>query len=319
MNRNFSDPREPYARLRRAFVYKEKPSRTPLHLARHRAQPQCPEPSRPARHLAQAGAGVLCRTDRGSRHSGCGGSSCRKAITAAPAIPSSSRQPRAAPSILSHHAYDRAGVRLWQARWQHDAKTRKGPGHVAHHGVRVAAFGVEIGVGVVFRDAPQAVLLVPPGGPPRVEHPALIREVALRAALILRRTTAPEGVPGDPPGAVGQLGGGAAAGVTFPASFTGSVSATAPAAVATTPTPSPTITTTCIVPNVIGAGGAGSSTTAASVAPIINGAGLRAVEVFTKADPTGSVPQGQLWGETPSAGSHVTCGSVVTVYFQPQS
>ena len=58
MNRNFSDPREPYARLRRAFVYKEKPSRTPLHLARHRAQPQCPEPSRPARHLAQAGAAL---------------------------------------------------------------------------------------------------------------------------------------------------------------------------------------------------------------------------------------------------------------------
>ena len=113
----------------------------------------------------------------------------------------------------------------------------------------------------------------------------------------------------------------AAAGVTFPASFTGSASATAPAAVATTPTPSPTITTTttCIVPNVIGAGGAGSNTTAASVAPIINSAGLRAVEVLTKSDPKGGVPQGQLWGETPSAGSHVTCGSVVTVYFQPQS
>ena len=59
MNRNFSDPREPYARLRRAFVYKEKPSRTPLHLARHRTQPQCPEPSRPARHLAQAGAALI--------------------------------------------------------------------------------------------------------------------------------------------------------------------------------------------------------------------------------------------------------------------
>ena len=36
MHRNFSDPREPYARLRRAFVYKEKPSHTPPHLARHR-------------------------------------------------------------------------------------------------------------------------------------------------------------------------------------------------------------------------------------------------------------------------------------------
>jgi putative two-component system hydrogenase maturation factor HypX/HoxX len=40
MARNFSDPREPYARLRRAFVYKEKPSHTPAHLARHRTDPQ---------------------------------------------------------------------------------------------------------------------------------------------------------------------------------------------------------------------------------------------------------------------------------------
>jgi putative two-component system hydrogenase maturation factor HypX/HoxX len=39
MHRNFSDPREPYARLRRAFVYKEKPVCTPPHLARHRVQP----------------------------------------------------------------------------------------------------------------------------------------------------------------------------------------------------------------------------------------------------------------------------------------
>jgi putative two-component system hydrogenase maturation factor HypX/HoxX len=73
MNRNFSDPHEPYAGLRRAFVYKEKPSHTPLHLARHRTQPQA---YRPARHLAQAG--VLRLTDRGARH----------------------------------HAHDRAGVRL---------------------------------------------------------------------------------------------------------------------------------------------------------------------------------------------------------------
>ena len=59
MNRNFSDPREPYARLRRAFVYKEKPSRTPFHLARHRTQPQGPELSRPVRHLAQAGTTLV--------------------------------------------------------------------------------------------------------------------------------------------------------------------------------------------------------------------------------------------------------------------
>jgi len=40
MSRNFTDPREPYPRLRRAFVYKEKPARTPPHLARHRTHPQ---------------------------------------------------------------------------------------------------------------------------------------------------------------------------------------------------------------------------------------------------------------------------------------
>jgi putative two-component system protein, hydrogenase maturation factor HypX/HoxX len=44
MSRNFSDPREPYADLRRAFVYKEKPSHTPPHLTRHRAHPQHSRP-----------------------------------------------------------------------------------------------------------------------------------------------------------------------------------------------------------------------------------------------------------------------------------
>jgi putative two-component system protein, hydrogenase maturation factor HypX/HoxX len=39
MRRNFSDPREPYAELRRAFVYKQKPARTPAHLSRHRTGP----------------------------------------------------------------------------------------------------------------------------------------------------------------------------------------------------------------------------------------------------------------------------------------
>ena len=50
MSRNFSGSREPYAELRRAFVYKEKPPRTPLHLARHRTGPW---PSRPGRSSAQ--------------------------------------------------------------------------------------------------------------------------------------------------------------------------------------------------------------------------------------------------------------------------
>jgi putative two-component system protein, hydrogenase maturation factor HypX/HoxX len=39
MSRNFAGPGEPYPELRRAFVYKEKPLRTPPHLARHRAHP----------------------------------------------------------------------------------------------------------------------------------------------------------------------------------------------------------------------------------------------------------------------------------------
>ena len=57
MSRNFADPREPYARLRRAFVYKEKPTHTPLHLARHRTQPQTsrrPGNSQPHSVLAAA-------------------------------------------------------------------------------------------------------------------------------------------------------------------------------------------------------------------------------------------------------------------------
>ena len=44
MNRNFTDPREPYARLRRAFVYQEKPSHTPPHLARHQTRSPFEQP-----------------------------------------------------------------------------------------------------------------------------------------------------------------------------------------------------------------------------------------------------------------------------------
>ncbi len=32
MSRNFFGPQEPYARLRRAFVYKDRPTQTPSHL-----------------------------------------------------------------------------------------------------------------------------------------------------------------------------------------------------------------------------------------------------------------------------------------------
>jgi hypothetical protein len=54
--RNFFEPGELYPELRRAFVYKEKPARTPPHLARHRtgaiAEPI--ESSRVARALGSS-------------------------------------------------------------------------------------------------------------------------------------------------------------------------------------------------------------------------------------------------------------------------
>jgi putative two-component system hydrogenase maturation factor HypX/HoxX len=47
MRRNFSAPSEPYAELRRAFVYKDKPTCTPPHLARHRIPSLPSGPPRP--------------------------------------------------------------------------------------------------------------------------------------------------------------------------------------------------------------------------------------------------------------------------------
>ena len=58
MSRNFTGPREPYPQLRQAFVYKEKPPRTPPHLARHRAHPW---PSRPERSSTQQTLSVPAR------------------------------------------------------------------------------------------------------------------------------------------------------------------------------------------------------------------------------------------------------------------
>ncbi len=56
MSRNFSGPGEPYAQLRRAFVYKDKPSHTPPHLARHRTDPA---PSHPGWSRARQATTVL--------------------------------------------------------------------------------------------------------------------------------------------------------------------------------------------------------------------------------------------------------------------
>ena len=44
MRRNFSSPGEPYPQLRRAFVYKHKPTRTPPHLTRDHIAPASPGP-----------------------------------------------------------------------------------------------------------------------------------------------------------------------------------------------------------------------------------------------------------------------------------
>jgi putative two-component system hydrogenase maturation factor HypX/HoxX len=57
MRRNFSAPSEPYAELRRAFVYKDKPTCTPPHLARHRIPSLPSGPPRPRARMAET-AGV---------------------------------------------------------------------------------------------------------------------------------------------------------------------------------------------------------------------------------------------------------------------
>ena len=66
MSRNFFDPREPYAELRRAFVYKEKPSHTPPHLARHRSHPSPLVPSSPRRAKAVAATTTVTSPEHGA-------------------------------------------------------------------------------------------------------------------------------------------------------------------------------------------------------------------------------------------------------------
>jgi putative two-component system hydrogenase maturation factor HypX/HoxX len=68
MSRNFSSPGEPYAQLRRAFVYKEKPSRTPPHLTRDRTGPV---PSGPRRGQGSTPGTRDIRTLKALGHSSC--------------------------------------------------------------------------------------------------------------------------------------------------------------------------------------------------------------------------------------------------------
>jgi putative two-component system protein, hydrogenase maturation factor HypX/HoxX len=58
MSRNFSGPGEPYPELRRAFVYKHKPTRTPPHLTRHPPLSRHGDPRPPG---AQEALGMLDR------------------------------------------------------------------------------------------------------------------------------------------------------------------------------------------------------------------------------------------------------------------
>src|SRR5260370_25280305 len=85
--------------------------------------------------------------------------------------------------------------------------------------------------------------------------------------------------------------------------------------VASAPVPS----TDCIVPDVIGAGLNGHIAAAAAenkVSSTCPPVGSHVVTVLTVSGPAGT-PQGELWKESPAAGSSEPPGSTVTLYFQP--
>ena len=85
--------------------------------------------------------------------------------------------------------------------------------------------------------------------------------------------------------------------------------------VASAPVPS----TDCIVPDVIGAGLNGHIAAAAAenkVSSTCPPVGYHVVTVLTVSGPAGT-PQGELWKESPAAGSSEPPGSTVTLYFQP--
>jgi hypothetical protein len=86
--------------------------------------------------------------------------------------------------------------------------------------------------------------------------------------------------------------------------------------VATAPASSPA---DCTVPDFIGAGLDGHIAAAAAVTEMADSCppvGFHVVTVVTVSGPAGT-PQGGLWKESPPAGSSVTPGSTVRLYFQP--
>jgi S-DNA-T family DNA segregation ATPase FtsK/SpoIIIE len=85
--------------------------------------------------------------------------------------------------------------------------------------------------------------------------------------------------------------------------------------VASAPAPS----TDCIVPDVIGAGLNGNIAAAAAESKVSSTCppvGYHVVTVLTVSGPAGT-SQGELWKESPAAGSSEPAGSTVTLYFQP--
>jgi hypothetical protein len=75
----------------------------------------------------------------------------------------------------------------------------------------------------------------------------------------------------------------------------------------------------CVVPDVIGAGLNGHIAAAAAENKVANSCppvGYHVVTVLTVSGPAGT-PPGELWKESPPAGSSEAAGSTVTLYFQP--
>jgi hypothetical protein len=75
----------------------------------------------------------------------------------------------------------------------------------------------------------------------------------------------------------------------------------------------------CVVPDVIGAGLNGHISAAAAVDKVANSCppvGYHVVTVLTVSGPAGTAP-GELWKESPPAGSSEPAGTAVTLYFQP--
>jgi hypothetical protein len=101
--------------------------------------------------------------------------------------------------------------------------------------------------------------------------------------------------------------------------LTGAGSAGSSPAASGPPASAPVATADCIVPDVIGAGASGQIAASAAqlkVAYACPPVGYHVVIADTVSGPAGTAP-GELWKESPPAGSSAPPGSTVTLYFQP--